>query len=127
MPEEILKMTKITFIFQAIVSIAFGLILLFGELFVVIVDWPYYDPVFMRLTGMNYIGMAVLMLLSSGVKEWAKVENVVIMVIFWTILNSIVLTILQFLSYWPLINWTIIGSYMLFAVLFIIVYIKQQK
>jgi len=127
MPEEILKMTKITFVFQAILGIAFGLILLFGELFVVMVDWPYYDPVFMRLTGMNYIGMAVLMLLSSGVKEWAKVENVVIMVIFWTILNSIVLTILQFLRYWPLINWTIIGSYMLFAVLFIIVYIKQQK
>ena len=127
MPEEILKMTKITFVFQAIIGIAFGLILLFGELFVVMVDWPYYDPVFMRLTGMNYIGMAVLMLLSSGVKEWAKVENVVIMVIFWTILNSIVLTILQFLRYWPLINWTIIGSYMLFAVLFIIVYIKQQK
>jgi hypothetical protein len=127
MPEEILKMTKITFIFQAIVSIAFGLVFLFGELFVGIVRWPYYDPVFMRLTGMNYIGMAVLMLLSSGVKEWAKVENIVIMVIFWTILNSIVLTILQFLRYWPLINWTIIGSYMLFAVLFIIVYNKQQK
>ena len=127
MPEEILKMTKITFVFQAIVGIAFGLVFLFGELFVVMVGWPYYDPVFMRLTGMNYIGMAVLMLLSSGVKEWSKVENVVIMVIFWTILNSIVLTMLQFLSYWPLINWAIIGSYMLFAVLFIIVYIKQQK
>ena len=127
MPEEILKMTKITFIFQASVSIAFGLVFLFGELFVGIVRWPYYDPVFMRLTGMNYIGMAVLMLLSSGVKEWTKVENVVIMVIFWTILNSIVLIILQFLRYWPLINWIIIGSYMLFAVLFIIVCIKQQK
>ncbi len=128
MAEEILKFTKIVFVFQAIVGIAFGLVfLLAGEVFMILENWPYYAPVFIRLTGMDFIGMSVLILLSSREKEWAKVKNVVIMVIFWTILNSIVFTILHFVHNLPPINWTNIGSYMLFAVLYIIIYIKQQK
>ena len=128
MAEEMLKFTKIVFVFQAIVGIAFGLVfLLAGEVFMILENWPYYAPVFIRLTGMDFIGMAVLMLLSSREKEWAKVKNVVIMVIFWTILNSIVFTILHFVHNLPPINWTNIGSYMLFAVLYIIIYVKQQK
>ena len=128
MVEEILKFTKIVFVIQAIVGFAFGLVfLLAGELFMILEGWPYYAPVFIRLTGMDFIGMAVLILLSSREKEWAKVKNVVIMVVFWTILNSIVFTILHFVHNLPPINWTNIGSYMLFAVLYIIVYIKQRK
>ncbi|MBY9009847.1 MAG: hypothetical protein KGD74_08290 [Candidatus Lokiarchaeota archaeon] len=76
---------------------------------------------------MDFIGMGLLIFLSSREKEWGKVKNVVIMVIFWTILNSIVFTILHFLHNLPIINWTNIGSYMLFAVLYVIIYIKQQK
>jgi len=126
--EEILKFTKIVFVIQAIVGFAFGLVfLLAGELFMILEGWPYYAPVFIRLTGMDFIGMAVLILLSSREKEWAKVKNVVIMVVFWTILNSIVFTILHYVHNLPPINWTNIGSYMLFAVLYIIVYIKQRK
>jgi hypothetical protein len=129
MPEEILKFTKIIFVFQAITGIAFGLtFLLFGEQFLIMESWPFnYEPVFIRLLGIDFIGIAVLMLLSSREKEWAKVKNVVIMVIFWTIFNSIVFTILHFVYNLPLINWTNIGSYMIFAVLYIIVFIKQQK
>ena len=129
MPEEILKFTKIIFVFQAITGIAFGLtFLLFGEQLLIMESWPFnYEPVFIRLLGIDFIGIAVLMLLSSREKEWAKVKNVVIMVIFWTIFNSIVFTILHFVYNLPLINWTNIGSYMLFAVLYIIIYIKQQK
>ena len=128
MAEEILKFTKYVFVLQAIVGFAFGLVfLLAGEVFMILENWPYYAPVFIRLTGMDFIGMAVLILLSSREKEWAKVKNVVIMVIFWTILNSIVFTILHFVHNLPPINWTNIGSYMLFAVLYIIIYIKQQK
>ena len=128
MVEEILKFTKIVFVIQAIVGFAFGLVfLLAGELFMILEGWPYYAPVFIRLTGMDFIGMAVLILLSSREKEWAKVKNVVIMVVFWTILNSIVFTILHYVHNLPPINWTNIGSYMLFAVLYIIVYIKQRK
>ena len=128
MSDEILKMTKIIFIFQTIVGFAFGLVfLLFGELFMTLESWPFYDPVFIRLTGMDFIGMGVLILLSSREKDWDKVKNVVIMVIFWTLLNSIVFTILHFIHNLPLINWTNIGSYMLFAVLYILIYVKQQK
>lgn len=127
MTEEVLKFTKIVFVVQAITGIAFGLtFLLFGEQFLIMEDWPYFDPVFIRLAGMDFIGVAVLVLLSSREKEYAKVKNVVIMEIFWTILNSVVFTILHFVHNLPLINWTNIGSYMLFAVLYIIVYIKQK-
>ena len=128
MPEEILKFTKIVFVFQGIVGIAFGLVfLLAGELFMTLEGWPYYAPVFIRLTGMDFIGVSVLVLLSSREKKYAIVKNVVIMEIFWTVLNSIVFTILHFAHNLPLINWTNIGSYMLFAVLYIVIYIKQQK
>ena len=127
MPEEVLKFTKIVFVVQAITGIAFGLVfLLFGEQFLIMEDWPYFDPVFIRLAGMDFIGVAVLVLLSSREKEYATVKNVVIMEIFWTILNSIVFTILHFVHNLPLINWTNIGSYMIFAVLYIIVYLKQK-
>ena len=128
MPEEVLKFTKTVMLVQCVVGASFGLVFLFaGEWFLAFEQWPYEAPVFMRLTGMDFIGMGLLVFLSSRETEYARVKNVVIMVIFWTILNSIGFTILHFIHDLPLINWTNIGSYMLFAGLYITVYIKQKK
>lgn len=128
MPEEVLKFTKTVMLVQCVVGASFGLVfVLAGEWFMEFENWPYYAPVFIRLTGLDFIGMGFLVFLSSRETEYARVKNVVIMVIFWTVLNSIVFTILHFVHDLPFINWTNIGSYMLFATLYIIVYIKQKK
>ena len=128
MPEEVLKFTKTVMLIQCVVGASFGLVfVLAGEWFMEFEQWPYHAPVFIRLTGLDFIGMGLLVFLSSRETEYARVKNVVIMVIFWTVLNSIVFTILHFVHDLPLINWTNIGSYMMFATLYIMIYIKQKK
>jgi hypothetical protein len=128
MTEEILKITKIIFLVQTIVGIVFGLFFLFGaEIYLDLYSWPYEEPVFSRLLGMDFLGTASLLLLSYRETKWEKVKNVVIYDIIWTVLNSIGFIVLQFTFELPLINWSNIAFYILFAVLYCYIYIQQQK
>lgn len=128
MTENILKITKIVFILQAIVGTIFGLSFLFAaDTMFAIYSWPYYAPIFSRLTGMDFIGISILAFLSSRKTEWEKVENVVLVNIIWASLNGVVLTILHFVFLLPTMNWSNIFFYLLFAVLYCYVFIRQRK
>ena len=128
MTETILKITKVTFLLQAIVGLVFGLFFVFGaEIFFDLYTWPNNAPVFARLLGMDFIAVAFLVVLSSRENEWAKVKNVVLFVIFWGGLTAIGFTVLQFVFALPLINWSNILIYVLFTVLYTYSYIQQQK
>ena len=128
MTEEILRITKIVFAVQAIVGIVFGLFFLFGaELYLALYSWPYDEPIFTRLLGMDFLGTISILFLSLRETEYGKVKNVVIMEIFWTGINSIGFIVIHFLFNLPLINWSNIAFYILFAVLYITVYFKQKK
>ena len=106
MTEEILKITKIVF-----------------DLY----SWPYYAPIFIRLLGLDFIGTTPLFLLSYRETEYGKVKNVVIFAIIHSIINSIGFIVLQFIFELPLINWSNIAFYILFAVLYCYIYVQQQK
>ncbi len=128
MTEEIMKITKIVFILQAIVGIVFGLFFVFGaELFFTLYSWPYEAPVFCRLLGMDFIALSVLLFLSYRENEWEKVKNVVLFSIAWTVLNSVGFIIMHIAFSLPLINLTNISLYILFAVLYCYVFIQQRK
>ena len=128
MPEKILKFTRYVFIIQAFVGVAFGLVFVFfAEAFLTFENWPYFDPVFIRLLGLDFIGLAALNVLSAREKEYAKVKNVVIMEIWWTFINSVGFTVMHFMFDLPAINWTNIGSYYTFLIIYIIIYFKQKK
>jgi len=128
MTEEILKMTKIVFILQAIVGMVFGLFFVLGaEIFFNLYSWPYEAPVFCRLLGIDFIALAFLLLLSYRETEWEKVKNIVMFSIVWTVLNSIGFIILHFVFTLPPLNWSNIALYILFAVLYCYIFLQQRK
>jgi hypothetical protein len=125
---DILKLTKIVFLLQAVIGMIFGLSFLFAaDTMFTIYEWPYYAPIFSRLTGMDFIGISILSILSSRSNEWEKVQNVVIVNIIWASLNGVVLIILHFVFLLPIMNWSNVFFYLLFAVLYCYVFIKQRK
>jgi hypothetical protein len=128
MKEDILRITKIVFILQAIVGMIFGLSFLFAaDTMFTIYNWPYYAPIFSRLTGMDFIRISILSFLSSREIEWGKVKNVVIVNVIWASLNGVVLIVLHFVFMLPIMNWSNIFFYILFAVLYSYVFIRQRK
>ncbi len=59
---------------QCVVGASFGLVfVLAGEFFMEFQGWPYFAPVFIRLTGMDFLGVALLVFLSSRETEYARV------------------------------------------------------
>ncbi|MFX0034297.1 MAG: hypothetical protein ACFE9I_01490 [Candidatus Hermodarchaeota archaeon] len=128
MTKEILKITKIVFVLQAIVGVIFGLFFVFGaEMMFEIYNWPYNAPVFSRLLGMDFIALAFLLLLSYRENEWEKVKNIVIYMIVWTVLNSIAFIVLHIIFALPILNLTNIVQYIIFAVLYCYIFIQQRK
>ncbi|MBD3254551.1 MAG: hypothetical protein GF383_05635 [Candidatus Lokiarchaeota archaeon] len=74
---------KYTFLFSGLVALLLGLTFVFmTEFYLSITAWPYYDPFVSRILGAALLGLWLIKWLSFREKEWEKVKNIVIMIIF---------------------------------------------
>ena len=128
MADEVLKFTKIIFIYQTILAIAFGLtILIASEWFIEFEGFPFEAPIFSRLMAFDFLAFGFMAFLASRETEWKSVKIVVLVNMFFGTITAIGFIIMHYIHELPLINWTNIGSYISVAILYTIAYRKQNK
>jgi hypothetical protein len=130
MVEKINKLLKLTFLIHFFVSIFFGIVFIIGtHFYVVLVDWPYEDPVVGPLLGATFLGFAASSLLAWRETDWIKVKIVVQMEIIWCAIGSIVLISCFFLPNidpLPLFTWVNIAILLAFFILFTWFYFQHE-
>lgn len=91
MAKEVSKGLKLWFLISAIVGLIFTIIyLMFLEIYWIMVDWPYFDPIFGRILGATLLTMSVISLLAYRETEWENVKLIVIFSALWQILVVII-------------------------------------
>ena len=104
--KNISKLLMYTFLASGTAALIFGVTFLFFiDIYLEIINWPYYAPLVTRILGAALLGLWVLQWLSLREQEWAIVKNVVIMMIVWHLLGFLVAITCQFLYNLPLANW----------------------
>ncbi len=91
MGKEISKGLKLWFLISSIIGFIFTFIyLVILEIYWIMVDWPYFDPIFGRILGITLLCLGVFSFLSYRETEWERVKIFLEFSILWEISLSTV-------------------------------------
>ncbi|MFX0070150.1 MAG: hypothetical protein ACFFAO_03580 [Candidatus Hermodarchaeota archaeon] len=126
--KTISKILKYTFLTSGSAALIFGITFLFFiEIYLDIVQWPYYAPLLARILGAALLSLWLLQWLSYKETKWETVKNIVTMMIFWHLLGFIVTLTYQFLYNLPMANWIHISVFFVFLIAYVYSYYVENK
>ena len=127
---DIEKEIKIYWILGIIVLIIYGLWLFISvESYVVVMNYPYFDPIAGRLVGALFITWAIIMVkLFKEIDEWEKIENWILFSIISNIL-FVIADIIVIIAYNIPLGSLIIGNILniFFVIVGIHIWIQKRK
>ncbi|MFW9899292.1 MAG: hypothetical protein ACFFDO_08555 [Candidatus Thorarchaeota archaeon] len=91
MAKEISKWLKLWFLINSILGLIFTIIyLIILEIYWVMVDWPYFDPIFGRILGITLLTLTIMSVMAYRETDWENVKIFVEFSIIWLISLAIV-------------------------------------
>ena len=122
------KLLRLTLIVDIISGIYLGIMLLFfADLYVTIMNWPYFDPLLEHLLGVAMFTFTFGSCWAYKKAEWDKIKIIIALNIFWLFIGSIVIIISQFLYTLPISNWINISTFLILLIGFSCSYIQHEK
>ncbi len=91
MAKEISKWLKLWFLINSILGLIFTIIyLIILEIYWVMVDWPYFDPIFGRILGITLLTLTIMSVMAYRETDWENVKIFVEFSIIWLMSLAIV-------------------------------------
>ena len=120
--------TRITFLIHTFASFAMGTILIFvPSRWATFINWTPFDPYLFQIYGVGFIALGTSSWLAYRATSWMEIKITVKMEIVYTLTVLLVGLYGAFIGDAPKAIWVLIISHAIFAVAWIVLYVKNRK
>ncbi len=118
---EITKSLKIALIINAVIGLCFAfLYLAISQLYLSLIDWPFYDPYYSWAFGGIFLILSIFILLSLKQNNWEKIKTILQVLIAWQLMILVLNVISLILIPSPIVSIITIWIYNITLILLVI-------